>query len=218
MANTFTDLLMDEEAQNQAAADANRQHSEERIQIQEENLLNFREKNDRVGEFKTLITLGDLWYDAGDIGKAAHKYQASLNLAEELEERNIAADLLDRLATISYLIGYASDDEKYLDQAVEICQQSIALYNELGDQIGEARSITTLGRVDLVRKRYEQAQEHFEKSLEIQQEVGDKLGQSETLLPLTIVTELGGNIGKAASYRRAYVSVCEELGIEPEDF
>ena len=208
---------MDEKEQRRTHADDESKQFGERIRIQEDNLLNYRGKNDRVGEFKTLIILGDLWYDKGDIGKAAHKYQASLDLADELGERKIAADLLDRLATISYLIGYASEEEKYLDQAVDICQQSIALYKELGDQSGEARSITTLGKVDFLRRRYEQAQEFLEKSLGIQQEIGDKLGQSETLLPLSIVTALRGDNGKSESYRAAYVCVCEELGIEPEE-
>ncbi len=84
------------------------------------------------------------------------------------------------------------------DEAEVRCQESLALYRQLGDKRGCAMSLYWLGQVACWTKRnYAQARAFAEESLALQTAVSDKSGMADSLLLIAYISLNQGNYHEA---------------------
>ena len=64
-------------------------------------------------------------------------------------------------------------------QARERYQQALPIFQEIGNRLGEANTIKSLGDVHLRMAEYTQAREHYEEAMPIYQDIRDRLGEAQ---------------------------------------
>jgi len=103
----------------------------------EEALSLTRRTKDQLAAARLHNDLAYLYFLTGDNDQAQRHCQTALTIARSLHERSVEAEAL-------YLLGetfYNTD----LAKATEVQQQSVAVWRELGQQRGQALSLTALG-------------------------------------------------------------------------
>ncbi|MGB4872055.1 MAG: tetratricopeptide repeat protein, partial [Candidatus Promineifilaceae bacterium] len=91
-------------------------------------------------------------------------------------------------------------------------EQSLAISQEVGDQLGKARTLNNLGVVAASLGQYEQAIAYYEQSLAIRQRIGDQEGEGNTLGNLGIVAYAQGHYNQAERYQRQSLIIRQEIG------
>jgi len=71
--------------------------------------------------------------------------------------------------------------DRYQD-AIELYQQALPLYRELGDRLGEANTLRSLGDAARMQDRYQDAIELYQQALPLYRELGARLGEARGLL------------------------------------
>ena len=95
-------------------------------------------------------------------------------------------------------------------RARDLSEESLALYQELGDKSGAGNSLTGLGVISGRHGDYVRGREMLEEGLDLFREVGDKLGISSSLWLL------GSNASFQGDYERAIVLQEESLALSRE--
>ena len=93
---------------------------------------------------------------------------------------------------------------------MESLQQALSILQEVGDRVGEGRTLTGIGGVYLDQGQYPQALESLQQALSILQEVGDRVGEGTTL------TGIGGVYVEQGQYPQALKSYQQALSITRE--
>ena len=109
----------------------------------------------------------------GQVDKAMDWCQKSLTIASQIKTRegqDITAHAYNRLSAICLLRGD-------FDLVVPFCQESIQIYEQVEDIVGQVSPYINLGTAYFYQGDWKEAQNAFETSLEIAKEVGDIDGQ-----------------------------------------
>ncbi len=93
-----------------------------------------------------------------------------------------------------------------------LCEESLTLYQELGDQRGIARSLYHLGRVAWVRGNTIEAHALLEKVLAIFREVDDKQYIAYSLFSLALLKSSQGEYARARTLYEASLAIHRKLG------
>ena len=83
--------------------------------------------------------------------------------------------------------GIAYQELRRFEEAIDYCQQSLAIFQETGDRHGEGVTLANLGTAYAGLRRLKEAIECTQESLAIFQETGDRHGEGQAL----------GNLGNA---------------------
>ncbi len=86
----------------------------------------------------------------------------------------VRAKALQAQAELGFLLGDIEEIEA-------LCEESLALFRELGDQHGMATALHMLGAVALARSHYTKARQLFEEAMVLFQEVGDTWRKARAL-------------------------------------
>jgi len=97
-------------------------------------------------------------------------------------------------------------------QASVLYEQSLALWQEVGDPQGRARVFNNLGRVVQDQGDYAQASVLYEQSLALWQEVGDPQGRVGPLNQLGEVARYQGDYARATALYEQSLALWQELG------
>jgi CHAT domain-containing protein len=117
--------------------------------------------------------------------------------AQAITDRQAEADRL-------YQQGVAQSAKKQNDTAFQLLQQSLKIYQELNDRIGQMNAIRYLGWVNYQLKNYPQAREQFQQSLKIAQELNNRPGMVKSITGLGAVhAELKELDQAMANYEKA---------------
>jgi non-specific serine/threonine protein kinase len=127
--------------------------------LAEECLRLYRTIDDLWGISWSLSTLAHLAFWAGDSARARDLGERSLVTARQLGDRRTIARALEVLGDIS--------SEKDEDEARAHLLESLALYREVGNQLGIVTDEHLLGRLDLLHGHYLSAGEHYCASLRV---------------------------------------------------
>ncbi len=162
-------------------------------------------------------------YEAGEIAEAAKvtawlcsqfegwgAYWRVEQLCREtlswLPERSVeAAGFMQNLGAISYGRGE-------LSQALEWCQKSLQINEELGNQAGMASSYHDLGAIAHDRGEMLQALELSQKSLQIKEELGARDGMASSYRQLGGIAQGRGDLSQALEWYQKSLQIEEELG------
>jgi predicted ATPase/DNA-binding SARP family transcriptional activator len=74
-----------------------------------------------------------------------------------------------------------------LSQSKALAEESLSLFGEIGNQLGESDCFWTLGLIAMSQGQYEQAKMYLEKALDIQRKTGDLIGVGYILLKISII-------------------------------
>jgi len=98
-----------------------------------------RETGDREGELRLAVALARFWYIRGHLTESRTRLSEALARAAALPPR-LQADALRKVSANAVLRG------DYV-QALELAEQALAIYDELGDALGRARSLSNIGAI-----------------------------------------------------------------------
>lgn len=115
---------------------------------------------------KLLNCAAILIYDQGEIEQSAVMYEESLEIREELGDRDGMVSPAINLGNVEWSLG------RY-DNAAERYRQSLALSRELGNRLAEATSLNNLGSLASRQQEFAKSIEYFEESLKIRRELGE---------------------------------------------
>jgi predicted ATPase/DNA-binding CsgD family transcriptional regulator/predicted metal-dependent hydrolase len=136
------------------------------------------------------------------------------------EGRRRLAAALERSETVSPALrakafnagGNLARDQADYAQAVAYHQQSLALWRELGDQRGMARSLNNLGLVARETGDFAQALQLAAEALALFEEVGDRHGAGISRFNLGQAARWQGDLALAAAHYQEGVRVFRDLG------
>lgn len=184
-----------------------------------------REKREQIGDVEPLIEAAwqlcqaERWADAYDLiereGLFATLNRAGgnavlLELYQDLElERWKAAP--EQRARVYSDLGIVHRSLGHMEQALDYFEQSLRIYRDKGDRIGEARVLNGAGRVYFELGNQTQAQSHYEAALHIYQEQGDRAGEGAALNNLGWVFIMLSQDKAAQGYYERALSIFQEL-------
>jgi predicted ATPase/DNA-binding SARP family transcriptional activator len=158
---------------------------------------------------KALAWQGAFERELGRIEIASHLLQHSLDLVEGLglsgqDTRAERAAALLRLGEIAY------DSDRR--EAWGLFEQSLALYQGLGDRWRTAHVLRALGSAALNLGDYGRAKQSYEESLAIRRALGDQWGIANSLQGLSRVALSLGEIEQGERIAREGIALSEEIG------
>lgn len=97
------------------------------------------------------------------------------------------------------------------DRAAELCEQSLALWEELGDAGGMARALLSLGTIASEQGDLERAMELSERAAELYREAGDERGHALAVSNLSGIALESGDYSRASALGAEAYSLLESL-------
>jgi len=143
------------------------------------------------------------------------------DMREHLTEGRVQLETILRLAgaghsreraRISHFLGALATAQGDYPAAEQFLQQSLTLYEELGDQLGFAASLNALAVSARDRGDYGSAQSNFERSLACWRLLPDRLAIARCLHNLANVVKVRGDYPRARAALREATDIFEELG------
>ncbi len=116
------------------------------------------------------------------------------------------------MALVLYKLGWAVGMQGDREQADALCWESVTLFRELGDKVGEAKAHNALGELALLQPDAMAARGRFEESLRLYRETGDKSGIATVLNNLGRVATVCGDGEQAGRLQRESLALRRELG------
>ena len=133
-----------------------------------------------LDEDQVLIEIADIYL----LGAGVYHRQAKNEQASQWcqKVRDIASQIDTHqgkrsLAQAYYLEGAVLHRIGDLNRSVELCKQSLKIYQEIGDVVGEARAFNNLSNAYADLGQWQEAMDALEKSLEINQRIGNVFEQ-----------------------------------------
>jgi tetratricopeptide (TPR) repeat protein len=133
---------------------------------------------DRFDEWHSLIDLGFLW-QSRDLERAGEYYQRALELARNLGDSSVLAQMLNRVGNWSFNRGLAR-------QALPYHREALALFQEREDRHGMAHTMDLLGIVSYQLGEVIQGADYLEQAVPILRELDDRQALVNTLTNLTV--------------------------------
>lgn len=115
-------------------------------------------------------------------------------------------------ARVSHFLGALSTTQGDYPAAERFLQQSLSLYEELGDQWGIAASLNAIAITARDKGDYPSAQSNFERSLACWRMLTDRLAIARCLHNLSNVVKVRGDYARARWALREAAEIFEELG------
>lgn len=186
---------------------------------------NHQEQSDtvRTGEAMTLGlrlagALGMYWTIRGPFSEGQAWLEELLTLASMQERRKCAASKgmapVEAAARAKALrmAAQLAEHEYNFKRATAWLEESLRLYQELGDHEGEAAALNRLGIATLDAGEYTQAEEFFERCLALRRETGDIRGVAGTLTNMGVVALHLGTYEQAKSRLEDALAYYQQVG------
>jgi predicted ATPase len=156
----------------------------------------------------SLVRLGSLAYQQGDVVRAAACCSEGLALSRNLKEKRTSAHALRTLGDIANL-------QVQLDQAAAQYHESIILYREAADKQGVALVLLGLAKVARMQEDQEHTQMFLTDALALFRELGDKRGTAAALVQLGEQARLEGDFPRAQDLGEESLQLFRDLGDVP---
>ncbi len=144
-------------------------------------------KKDRVWEGIALISSGLIYEQLGEIQNALEVYLQSLNIWQEIGNRQYEGSAINN-------IGIIYNDVGEFDKAVANYQQAIKIQREIGNRQSEGISLNNLAFAYMRSENYVEAEKFYKQSLEIKREDESPRGQRSVAVTLN-------NLGRTFSLK-----------------
>ena len=178
-------------------------HEHEADALCEQSVRVSREMTDRGTKLLALRIFGIVQKAHGSYERAAPLIEEALQLARELSDKGSMGRLLHDLA--SNLLQSGED----LPRAMTLANESLSISRELGDRIGECRSLVGLGRVCRRMKDYDNVKTFHNEALSLIRELGTKQDVPNCLNDLAAAENYQGRPQRAARLLGACRSITD---------
>lgn len=155
------------------------------------------------------------YHDAAEILIEAHELLERWGFGQHVErqyarmlgrmERTDAAVLMNNIGLLQHARGN-------YDEALDYCQRSFEIDEEIGNVSGMAKSLHQIGLVHYARGNYEAALDCYQRSLKILEEIGDVANVAKSLHQIGRVQQDRGNYEAALDYYQRSLKAFKEIG------
>jgi class 3 adenylate cyclase/tetratricopeptide (TPR) repeat protein len=171
--------------------------------------LSFIEEAEPNIEAALIYLLGaGLYYRQGQAAEAIRWCQRSLDMAARLATR----EAQQAIARTNYLLGTVYTRLGDLTKAVDHCQRSISIYQEIDDFPGLARAYNNLANAYVDQGDWDHASESYQKSLDTTRQVGDIQQQGIIVNNLGLINLDRGEWGQAKTLFEQSNAIWRQLG------
>jgi len=139
---------------------------------------NYQKSIDALPTMSAYLNLGTSLLYISDFPGAEDAWISGLQIALKKQMKEFEGSFLGN-------IGLAYAEQGKLEEAVNALQESLEIYQQLGNQLGQASALGNIGAVHIQRGKWEEVMNPLQEALEIYQQNGNPLGQANVL----------GNIG-----------------------
>lgn len=167
-------------------------------------------RQSRSGELGLRLAgaLWPFWLARGHLNEGRVRLEELLSV-DESSNRTAAAAYHAKAARG---LGVLAAEQGDYQRAVPLLEQSLELYQQLGDKLGAARSLTSLGIVAVDQAEYGRATCLYEQSMEIVRADGDETRIATLLNNLGNVALMQGNYERAITFFEECLVLKREVG------
>jgi CHAT domain-containing protein len=172
----------------------------------EEALPQIRSIEDRWGEANALTILGAAYYSLSEYQKSIETFTPALALWREVE---------DGLRGQAVAIGYIANARSVLgewEKVIEALRLALPVYQALGDRLGEAATLESIGVYYLRFGDQEKALEYFHLALPLRRAIGDRQSLAATLNNIGVAWGASGERQKAIEFYQQALALSRAVG------
>jgi predicted ATPase len=175
-------------------------------------LRTYKEAQDMENGLRLAAALWRFWHTRGYLTEGREHLLSVLSLprkadddaAEDAALQELRAKVLNGAGVFALMqADYAS--------ATPLFEESLAIYDTLGNKAGMANTLSNLANVAYYREDFAAAVSIHEQGLAISEELGDKAGVSKSLNNLAIVLRSRGDYASAGSLLRRSLQIKREV-------
>jgi tetratricopeptide (TPR) repeat protein len=155
-------------------------------------LLILEELKDNVGRADTLLVLGLVAVERGDLEEARFQYETALKIYEQVGDKKWEANTLWKLGGLFMLLGDFGEAQSEYETALK-------MYQDIDENLGEANILQDLGDLLMLQGDFGEAQSKYETALKMYQDIDENLGEANILKHLGDLLMLQGDFGEAQS-------------------
>ena len=185
--------------------------SEKALTIYEESLRYFREAQDEQGVVHVLNDMANASYFLGLEEQCLNYGQQSYELALKIGDKRAVATSLFNKANLM------SDNSKF-ELAEELCQNALAIAQELKDEFMEAAASLELGLLEKRRKNYIRAKQLIEHAHRLSKKMGDKMSLPAIYCALAELEISQAKEEQGLCYYKEALRICKEVDIKRNGF
>ncbi|MCW6051189.1 tetratricopeptide repeat protein [Lyngbya sp. CCAP 1446/10] len=186
---------------------------QERIDLLKRLLIEYTPSNGREQTHEDLKTrirvLNDLaiaYRSRSEYSTATYYLKQALDLVKDDE------DFISLKANTLYQLGWIQDDWGNPKEAIAFYQQSLEIYEKIGDVQGKAATLHNLAIIYANQGDVEKAIAFYQQSLEIYEKIGDVQGKAATLHCLAGIYANQGDVEKAIAFYQQSLELKEKIG------
>lgn len=165
----------------------------------------FEELDHKPGVFRSLVNSMLAYRKAGDYGNALKVGKRAQAMAEQQNDKKWLAETLTLFSGVYWGMGKS-------EQALDMVEKSLKLYEELDYKPGIARNLNGVGIHNQEIGNYDKALEALTKSLALHRELGDRQLESYNLNNIGMVYRDLEEHDKALDYLFQSVAIKNEIG------
>jgi len=186
-------LLVAEALQQDSLALERMGQSQQTIDLANQAKATFEAAGDRRGAARTLLMIGDLLFDEGDLEGAKKQFEAALPVFRDIGARKSVRGSLERIGNVAYAEGKLAESKKDYEQV-------LLFDKEINDPVGLASDYGNLANALDGLGDLQGALKMQQDSLTAFNDIGDRRGASATLNNLGNLFVEMGNLDEAKRY------------------
>lgn len=199
-------LRLAEEFQSQLTP-SNRRAWLDQLDLEHANLraaLAWYAEQDSMAGLRLTLALNWFWHLQGYIHERHHWIHLFLRLTAQQPHDALRAQALQIGAASAMRLGES-------EEAMQFCQASLVLYQQLADQPGIAKVLMHLGSLAFYRNVYGEAESYYQQALALYRTLGDQHSEASLYGRLGTVAKDQGDFAKARDYYRTGLARQEVL-------
>ncbi|HMT09087.1 MAG TPA: CHAT domain-containing protein [Pyrinomonadaceae bacterium] len=163
-----------------------------------------RQKQDKVWELISLITIGLLYEQLGEVQRSIDFYTRGLEMARVVGNKQYEGSSINNLAVAYLTLAEYETSVSYLSQAME-------LQTAAGNRRGQGVVYNNLGTAHLMLGNIQRSEENYKLALDVRREVKDERGEGFALNNLGQVYLESGDFTKAKDYFEQAISLRKRI-------
>jgi len=153
----------------------------------------------------TQLYSGDIQHTMGRYEDARSSYEASLAIAQEIEDHR-------QEAVINFQLGSLAMTEGNFQEAQQLYYQALTRFQMLGEPSSEAAVLHQMGVLHQEKSEWDEAQTAYRKSAEINEKNGNLSAVAKNWNQLAIVLTSTGKLLEAEAYYRKAIDTVKQSG------
>ena len=143
-------------------------------------------------------------HQMGEVDRALNYYEQALNLCPAEDEAE--------LASIYHYLGMLKDDKGEVDEAIALYNQSLEIFERIGNVQGKAATLHELGILYANKGEVDEAIALYNQSLEITERIGNVQTKAATLHELGRIYAKKGEVDEAIALYNQSLEIEERIG------